>query len=320
VNANSNPSQLPDLILVNPFAGGGRAGCIAATLRKFLQTGNWNAELVTTADAADLGRRARAAAAQGYKRILALGGDGTFQVLLNALASHPDITLGIIPAGGGNDLAAALGIPRDPIEAAALLKNGEPRPIDVVRVRTPSGEERYYTGGGGLGLDAEAAHLAATTFGSWKGRLRYIAAALRALQNFTPLTVRVTMYSQDWAGPRALESKVLLLGILNTPSYGAGLRIAPDAKLEDGKLELLAVADLNFLEILGLLPGLILFGELRTRRTQRFSITRARIEAHPPAKFHGDGEILGMTPLEVEILPHFIRILAPMRSAEPNSP
>jgi diacylglycerol kinase (ATP) len=128
------------------------------------------------------------------------------------------------------------------------------------------------------------------------------------------------MYSQDWAGPRALESKVLLLGILNTPSYGAGLRIAPDAKLEDGKLELLAVADLNFLEILGSLPALILFGELRTRRIQRFSITRAHIEAHPPAKFHGDGEILGMTPLEVEILPHFIRILAPRRSAEPNSP
>jgi diacylglycerol kinase family enzyme len=117
-----------------------------------------------------------------------------------------------------------------------------------------------------------------------------------------------------------LESRVLLLGILNTPSYGAGLRLAPDAKLDDGKLDVLAVADLDLLEILLLLPAMILFGELRTRRTQRFSITRAHIEAVPPARFHGDGEIVGMTPLEVEILPHFIRILAPRRSAEPNSP
>jgi diacylglycerol kinase (ATP) len=305
---------------VNPLAGGGRARRIAGALREFLQTSNWNAEVVNTADAVDLARRAHAAAAQGHKRILALGGDGTFQALLNALASDPDITLGIVPAGGGNDLAAALGIPPDPIQAAALLRDGEPRSIDAVRVRSASGEERYYAGGGGLGLDAEAAHLAATTFGSWKGRFRYIAAALRALQRFTPLEVRVTMYSQDWAGPRVLESRVLLLGILNTPSYGAGLRLAPGAKLDDGKLDVLAVADLNFLGILLLLPALILFGELRTRRTQRFSITRAHIEADPPARFHGDGEIVGMTPLEVEILPHFIRILAPRRSAEPNLP
>jgi len=315
-----SPSQPPDLILVNPLAGGGRAGGATNALRKFIWTSHWNAEVVTTADAADLTRRARAAAAQGYKRILALGGDGTFQALLNALASDSDITLGIVPAGGGNDLAAALGIPPDPIQAAALLRDGEPRLIDAVRVRSASGKERYYAGGGGLGLDAEAAHLAATTFGRWKGRFRYIAAALRALQHFTPLEVRVTMYSQDWAGPRVLESRVLLLGILNTPSYGAGLRLAPGAKLDDGKLDVLAVADLNLLEILVLLPALILFGELRTRRTKRFSITRAHIEAVTPARFHGDGEIVGMTPLEVEILPHFIRILAPRRSAEPNSP
>jgi diacylglycerol kinase (ATP) len=281
---------------------------------------NWNSELVTTVDAEDLTRRARTAASQGYKRILALGGDGTFHVLLNALAHHPDITLGVIPAGGGNDLATTLGIPYDPIQAATLLKDGEARSIDAVRVRAASGEEHFYAGGGGLGLDAEAAHLAATVFGRRKGRFRYIAAALRALQHFAPLQVRVTMYSQDWVGPQTLESKVLLLGLLNTPSYGAGLRLAPHAKLDDGNLDLLALANLNVFEILALLPALILSGELHTQRTQRFSITRAHIESSRPAKFHGDGEILGMTPLDVEVMPRFIRILAPRRNAEPNSP
>jgi diacylglycerol kinase (ATP) len=284
-----------------------------------MRTRSWNAELVTTKDAADFERRARAAAAQGHKRILALGGDGTFQVLLNALACCPDVTLGIIPAGGGNDLAKALSIPGDPLQAAALLRDGEPRSIDVVCVRTANGEKRLYAGGGGLGLDAEAAHLAATTFANWKGRFRYIASLLRALQSFAPRQVRVTIYSPDWHGPRTQESKVLLLGFFNTPSYGAGLRVAPHAKLDDGRLELLAVADLNALEILALLPALIFFGELRTRRIQRFSITHAHIEAASPARFHGDGEILGMTPLEVEILPRFIRILAPKRSTKSTS-
>ena len=320
MNANSNPpSQLPDLILVNSFAGGGRAARATDSLLKFLHTNNWPAELVTTADAADLERRAQAAAAQGHKRILALGGDGTFHVLLNALALHPDVTLGIIPAGGGNDLAAALGIPRDPIQAAALLSNGESRSIDVVRVRTANGQTRLYVGGGGLGLDADAAQLAATTFANWKGRVRYIAALLRALQQFTPLQVRATIYSQDWHGPQTQESKFLLLGFLNTPSYGAGFRVAPHAKLDDGKLEFLAVPNLSPFEILALLPALILTGKLRTRRIQRLSITRAHIEADPPARFHGDGEMLGVTPLEVEILPRFIRVLAPGRSPESNS-
>jgi diacylglycerol kinase (ATP) len=320
VNATSNPlSQLPDLILVNPSAGGGRGARAADALRNFIRQSNWHAELVTTANAADLEQRARTAAAKGYKRILALGGDGTFQILLNALALHPDVTLGIIPAGGGNDLAKALGIPRDPIQATAILRDGEPRSIDVVRVRTSNGQERLYAGGGGVGLDADAAHLAATTFANWKGRFRYIAALLHALHQFAPLQVRATIHSPDWHGPQTQQSKVLLLGFLNTPSYGAGLRVAPHAKLDDGKLELLAVADLNALEILALLPALILFSELRSRRIQRLSITRAHIESDPPARFHGDGEILGMTPLEVEILPHFIRVLAPKRHTGSNS-
>jgi diacylglycerol kinase (ATP) len=304
-----------DLILVNPAAGGGRAGRAVPALRDFIRKSNWEVEVVVAADAEDLAQQARTVAARGHKRILALGGDGTFQVLLNALGNLPDVTLGVIPAGGGNDLASALGIPRDPIQAVALLKTGEPRFIDAVGVHTAAGEQRFYAGGGGLGLDAEASFLASTSFRNWKGRFRYIAAALRAFQRFAPLEIKATMYSQDWEGPRVLEQNVLLLGILNTPSYGGGLRVTPHAKLDDGSLDLVAVADLKVLEVFALLPALVLSGELGTRRVRRFSIQRVRIESSPPARFHGDGEILGMTPLEVEVLPRFIRILAPKQSA-----
>ena len=307
-----------DLILINPSAGAGRAGRVVPALRGFILKSDWQAELLVTADAEDLAQQARAAVARGHKRILVAGGDGTFQVLLNALGDCPGVTLGVIPAGGGNDLASALGIPRDPVQAAALLRTGETRLIDAIRVRTAAGEQRFYAGGGGLGLDADASFLAATYFRNWKGRFRYIAAALRAYQRFAPLEIRVTMYSQDWEGPRALEQNVLLLGILNTPSYGGGLRVTPHAKVDDGSLDLVAVAHLNLPEVLALLPALLLSGELRTLRVQRFSIQRAQIESNRPAQFHGDGEILGMTPLEVEVLPRFIRILAPKRDVFDN--
>jgi diacylglycerol kinase (ATP) len=304
-----------DLILVNPSAGAGRAARVLPALRDFILKNAWEAELLVTSDAKDLTQQARSSAARGHRRILVVGGDGTFQVLLNALSDFPDITLGVIPAGGGNDLATALGIPRDPVQAAALLRTGEPRFIDAVRVRTAAGEQRFYAGGGGLGLDAEASFLAATSFRNWKGRFRYIAAALRAYQRFAPLEVRVTMYSQDWEGPRVLEQNVLLLGILNTPSYGGGLRVTPYAKVDDGSLDLVALAHLSVPEVVALFPALALSGKLRTRRVQRFSIQRAHIESSHPAQFHGDGEILGTKPLEVEVLPRFMRILAPKQTA-----
>ena len=95
--------------------------------------------------------------------------------------------------------------------------------------------------------------------------------------------------------------------------HGGGLRVTPHAKLDDGTLNLVAVADLKVPEVVALLPALVLSGELRTRRVRRFSIQRVRIESSRPARFHGDGEILGMTPLEAEVLPRFIRILAPKR-------
>jgi diacylglycerol kinase (ATP) len=312
VNPHSNAlSQIPDLILVNPLAGAGRAGRAVPALLEYLRVSDWRAELIITSDAQDLAHQARAAATKGHSRILVLGGDGTFQVLVNALGNHPDVTLGVIPAGGGNDLAKALGLPRDLIRAAALLRIGEPRYIDAVRVRTASGEERFYAGGGGLGLDAEAAHLAANAFCNWKGRFRYVAAALFAFPRFASLEIRATMYSKDWDAPRVLEKKVLLLGILNTPSYGAGLRVAPSAKLDDGKLDLVALADLNLFQILALLPSLLLSGELCTQRMERFSIERVHIESSRPARYHGDGEILGLTPLVAEVVPRFIRVLAP---------
>jgi diacylglycerol kinase (ATP) len=98
---------------------------------------------------------------------------------------------------------------------------------------------------------------------------------------------------------------------MNTPSYGAGLRVTPSAKLDDGKLDLVALAELNFYQIQALLPALLLSGELCTQHTERFSIERAHIESSRPARYHGDGEIFGMTPLEVEVVPQFIRVLAP---------
>lgn len=267
-------------------------------------------DICVTANPDDLASKAREAAKAGRTHILVLGGDGTFQVLLNALVDYPETILGIIPAGGGNDVAASLGLPQDPLEAAALILGGEACPLDVVRVRTADGKERRYAGGGGVGLDAEAARHASGAYRNLRGRLRYLLAVIRALFGFRSIQVRIGMTAN---GPQNLEATALLIAVLNTPSYGAGLCLAPDAKTDDGRLDLVVLDDLSVVEILALLPALASRGELKTKRVRRFSVERVRIETERPCWFHGDGELLGMTPVEISVVPQAIRVLRPAR-------
>jgi diacylglycerol kinase (ATP) len=280
------------------------------SLQAYAQRTGWNTSFQITSSAEDLSKRAHAAASGGRQRIFILGGDGSFQDLVNALKKFPDIILGILPAGCGNDLASSLGLPQNPVRAAQLLRDAEVYPMDAVSVKTSDGRQRLYTGGGGVGLDADASHIAATHYRKLPGRLRYLFSAARAFAGFQAIQVRVKMESAG-ATKEEFAAKVLLLAVLNTPSYGAGLRFAPQAKTNDGTLDLVLGEDLSLLEILQALPRLIFQGEVHSRRIKRFSIRRATIETDFPCRFHGDGEILGYTPVEIEVVPQAIRILRP---------
>jgi diacylglycerol kinase (ATP) len=308
--ASRDTSEPADLLLVNPLAGNGRAIAALPALRNFAAERGWNLEISITQSADDLARKARLAAQSGRQRILVLGGDGTFQLLLNSVRDQPQIVLGVIPAGGGNDLAAALGLPVDPLQAAALLLDGQAGYLDAVRARTADGIERLFCGGGGVGLDAAAARYANGSYRSLRGRARYLLSAIRALLCFRAFPARIIL---DESAENPLRVAALVVSVLNTPSYGGGLYLAPKARTDDGQLELVIVEDLNVFEILGLLPALALRGEFATKRIRRSSVKQVRIETESPIWIHGDGEVLGTTPAEFSVVPRAVRILCPAK-------
>jgi diacylglycerol kinase (ATP) len=263
-------------------------------------------ELRSARSAVEFTEQARKEANSGRRRIFALGGDGTFQILLNALAVHQQVAIGVLPAGGGNDLAAALGLPLDAVGAAeAILSRGVCVPLDAARVRTADRIERWYMGGGGVGLDAEAARFASGAYSKMRGRTRYLLSAIRALRKFQPLNIEVSFQGSDGG---SLSCEALLLGVLNTPSYGAGLRLAPEASLEDGQLDLVVLRDLGLVEILKILPALAVTGEIHTRHIHRYRVTKVRIETDRPCLFHGDGEMIGPTPVEIDVVARAMRV------------
>jgi diacylglycerol kinase (ATP) len=296
----------PALVFVNPSAGGGRAQTYLPRIRKLFSARQFHAEFIFTLSAGELESQTRTAIDAGRRVLLAMGGDGTLQGLVNA-AHGSNALLGILPIGGGNDFAAALGLPKNPVAAAEAILAGQPRCVDLLRARTADGRLRLYVGGGGLGLDAEAVHHA-IAYRRVPGRLRYVAAALRALSEFAPLSVGAEFPGNESAPTQA---NVLLAAVLNTPTYGAGIRLAAEAQIDDGLLTAIFVRDLSVLRVLARVPRLVTRGDLRDSLLKRVSAERVRLTASRPCFFHGDGEILGPAPVEIEVVPRAIRILAP---------
>lgn len=298
------------LVFVNPAAGRGRARSYLPRIRKLFESLEIPARFLEPSSASELESAARQAISQNQRFLLAMGGDGTFQALANGVLGA-DVLVGILPTGGGNDFATALGIPDDPVRAAEAVLRGKPRHVDLVRVRTGDGRARLYAGGGGVGLDAEAARYANGKYRHLPGRLRYIASLLHALGGYASLDVQVEFPSSEYA---TTSANALLLCVLKTPTYGAGLRLAPDAALDDGLLHAVLIEDLSAREILKLLPRLTMSGELRTSRVKRWGVKCLRLTTSRPCLFHGDGEILGPTPVEIELAPRAVKMLAPVQA------
>ena len=295
-------------VFVNSVAGGGRARSCLSPIQKLFESFHVDAQFVMSNCAADLEASAQDAILQGRQALIAMGGDGTFQALANA-ALGADVILGVLPVGGGNDFAAALGLPADPLKATEAILCGHPRFVDLARVRTAEGRTRLYAGGGGIGLDAQTARYASGTYRWLPGRWRYIVSALRALVGFVPVTMRVDFPESDIP---SWEANALLAAVLNSPTYGAGVRLAPGATVDDGWLHVVLIEDIGALGAMRLLPRLMGSGEVRTPRLKRWQVKKVRLTTHQTTAFHGDGEIIGSTPVEIELVPRAVQVLAPV--------
>jgi len=316
VIATSCARQLsPALILVNPEAGAGRAKKVRASIESYFKSQNFAAEFRAPSNLLAFEKAAREACVHGKRLVVALGGDGTVQALANA-ALGTSAVLGLLPAGGGNDFATSLGLPNDPVDAAQVLLRGIPRAVDLLQATVAGCRVRCYVGGGGVGLDAKAALLSSGKFRRWPGAARYLAATLWACASFAPLDIdaELELPGGDF---QHVHERVLLATVTNTPTYGAGVKIAPAARIDDGLLDFVAVSPLGLTKIVELVPRLLGTGDLRIPELQRYRGRRMRLRSSVPTPFHGDGEILGETPVEIEVLPRSITVIAP-RQAPPE--
>jgi diacylglycerol kinase (ATP) len=296
------------LIIVNPASGGGRALAAEPLVASYLAAQSKSVQFVHSRSSEDIREKASKAAAAGYRYVVALGGDGAFHHVVDGIRGTGAIA-GFFPAGNGNDIARDLGIPADAVGAAAVFCHSIPRDVDLVRVQFLDGHTAHFIGAGGMGLDAEAAHLANTRFKRWPGVTRYLAGALRTFLSEPAFELVAELDGTRWAG------RAIFATVANSSSYGSGVRIAPEAKMDDGWLDVALVGNVTWTRLVEAIPIVLTTGDLRFDEVKRFRCRRAVLRADRAVKVHGDGELLGESPAEFEILPGAIRVMVPATPA-----
>lgn len=291
------------VIIINPIAGrrgDGRQRIAQAT--SFLTSADLEGEVLVTTRAGHAHDLARAAAARGASVVAAWGGDGTVNEVASALAGGP-IPLAIVPSGSGNGLARELGVPLQPRAALALLLAGDARMIDAGEV-----EGRLFFNIAGIGLDAQIAHRFAQMNGK-RGLRRYVRATIEELARHAARehTIRTDLGTA--------HLRTLLIAIANGRQYGNGALIAPGARLDDGRLDVVAVGDRPTWRALLQIPHVFRGTVASVAGVESTATTAAEITSTTPVLYHIDGEpMVGGEVVRFRVRPNALLVRVPSGS------
>jgi YegS/Rv2252/BmrU family lipid kinase len=314
--ASPVPAAKPICLIVNPAAGGGKAGRVAPAAEGALCAHGLEVRSVHTRDLDHARELGREAAARG-ETVVALSGDGMIGVLADTLRHLPGAVLGVIPGGRGNDLARVLGIPDDPAAAAAIVAAEHTRPVDlgIVDDQSSGGEGRAFVGIASAGFDSDANRIA-NEAPAWLGGLVYVYGALRALLAWRPARFELEL---DPPGERHVFS-AFTIGAANSKTYGGGMRAAPDALLDDGLLEVMVLESIGKLSFLmKILPKVFSGTHVREPGVHVFRAREIALGADRPFTMYADGDPIGELPVRVRALHGAITMLIPRVEGEDSA-
>ncbi|HEV7755727.1 MAG TPA: diacylglycerol kinase [Mycobacteriales bacterium] len=293
-------------VLVNPTAGRGRGARDVAAVVATLRSAGLDVTELHATGPVEASAAVATAVAGGLAALVAVGGDGTVHLAAQAVAGTAT-ALGIIPAGTGNDLAAALGVPADPVRAAAeivrRLVGGDTVRIDAVRTTGPDGRSYgWWACVLAAGFDS-AVNERANRMRWPRGPRRYDVAILAELARLRPLDFRLSLdgVTHDLRGT--------LVAVGNTDSYGGALRMCPAADPTDGLLDVTVVGPVTRRELIRVKPRVYTGTHVDHPLVTTYRAAEVRIDA-PGVTAYADGERLGPLPLTLTCVPGALTVLA----------
>jgi diacylglycerol kinase (ATP) len=304
----------PMKIILNPVAGKGYGARAKDELCHHLNTAQLDYDLVQTDRRWHAAELAQEAACNGFGVVVAAGGDGTTNEVVNGLMAAAESNpgqapmLGVLPLGSGSDFASAVGMDGRLAIACGQLANGRPRPMDVARARLPeeNPEWRYYANALGIGFDAFVT-LETLKFKYLRGIPLYLLVVLKTLllHHHAPV---VSIQCDD----QELNQASLMVVIANGSREGGGFFVAPDAKPDDGLLDLCIASKISRGAMLALIPHFMRGSHVNRKPVTMMRSTRVVVSSEETMAAHMDGEMYATEThrIECEILPHRLQVWA----------
>lgn len=299
------------LIVLNPWAGRGTAGQRRGALEGALGQAGVPFDLVTTHARGGAIELAWQGVERGYECIVAVGGDGTINEVVNGIKGAEAslgrrARLGIIPLGTGSDFIKVLDgfEPNDVLGGVRRLAEGHTRPVDLGRVRIGDGEPRFFINGLGMGLDAQAA-AESLKLTKLKGLAVYLVAIIRALANYKahPMTVEYDA--------KRVHRRLLFASVANGRCQGGGFWLTPEALIDDGLVDLCLVDNMRLDEIIRHIPKVMEGTHTRLKQVMIDRARSIRVSCAAPIPVATDGEVLATDARDVtvEALPEAIEVV-----------
>jgi YegS/Rv2252/BmrU family lipid kinase len=306
----------PICLVVNPSAGGGKAGRVLSNVLRALEGHGLQVHSEITRDLTHARKLARTAALAG-ETVVCLSGDGMVGAVADVLREHPNALLGVLPGGRGNDLARVLGISPDPVQACATIAAGFSRKLDLGEV-----DGHAFVGIASVGFDSDANRIA-NEAPPRLGNLVYAYGALRALLGWRPARFEIELTDvgspageQAGAPPERHSFLAYTVGACNSKTYGGGMRAAPDALLDDGLLDVIVLESVSKIKFLTrILPKVFIGTHVEEPNVKVFRAREVSVSADRPFTMYADGDPIGELPVRVRAVSGAVRVLVPADGA-----
>jgi YegS/Rv2252/BmrU family lipid kinase len=300
-------------VIVNPMAGGGAIGRQWPQISRRLRSGGLSFDWEYTSGAGQATELARAAADNGYGYIIAVGGDGTVNEVANGIFSSPAASstiLGLLSAGTSSDFAHCLGIPEDHDSACSLLLSGRKMVIDVGFVEYSSGGQsqgRYFLNSANVGFGAAVVD-------SWKNipsrsgqPITYALRVVAGLGSLLRYDNRVVTLDTN---NKVETIRGWAVVVANGRYFADRMLVAPQAKLDDGLLDMLVIGDISKLELLRLWPELYKGSHIIHPKVMMEKVAAVTVESAKGVLVEADGELLGEGPVSFRVVPSALTVVA----------
>ncbi len=289
------------MVILNPAARGERAQRLHDRIAALTQ----GAVLHSTSRSGEAESLARAAASEGYKVIVAAGGDGTVNEVVNGIAGT-DAALGLLPLGTMNVFAAELQVPGSDLDRCwQIIRDGKTRRVDL-----PSANGQHFVQLAGVGLDAQAVRETSRAFKRNFGPLSYLISAAQIAARVPP---RLLIESEHAVTE---EGSFVLVG--NGRFYGGPFPFFKQAVIDDGHFDVLVFKRLNYLQMIRYLQDVIFSSEITSPDVEYFQTTSLRVSSEEEVPVEVDGELVGNCPVEFKIRKRGLRVLAPSPDHKPS--